>query len=95
MNRDPTFAAESPPVSRPTTRAEEEDLAAVLARPEGRRVLRRLLDQSGLFAPPFLADPLALAYREGGRALGLVLIQMITAAAPERLAGLLLPEEVP
>jgi len=89
VSRAPTFAVETP-ANQPA--AEDDDLAAVLARPEGRRVLRRLLDRSGLFAASLTADPLLLAYREGGRALGLALLERIAAVAPDRLAAVLRPE---
>ena len=87
MSGPPTFAAEAPRPARPSP--EDEDLAWLLSRPEGRRVLRRLLGRTGLFAASFSPDPLTLAYREGGRAVGLALVAMIGAAAPERLAELL------
>ena len=47
------------------------DFQAVLATPEGRRFVRRVLAESGVHQASFAADGLLMAYREGRRSLGL------------------------
>lgn len=64
------------------------DLRAVLALPEGRRLLAALIAQAAPLATTFQADPLTMAFREGHRNAGLSLIARISQTAPEYLAGL-------
>lgn len=92
MTRRPTFAAEEAPLPKVERPPEEADLAAVLARPEGRRVLRRLVAQADPLKPAGVGDPIAAAYIAGGRDLALILLGWVKAAAPEHLPAILLED---
>jgi hypothetical protein len=93
---EPTFAvgqAEdlAPNQRRKKTKADEarDDLRAVVALPEGRRVLRRLLEKTAPFASSFDSDPAVMAFREGHRNVGLILISMLAEMDGQALAALL------
>jgi hypothetical protein len=66
-----------------------DDLKAVLALPEGRRFIRRVLEKTAPFSSSFSADGMAMAFREGHRNVGLILVAMLAEADPVVLAGLL------
>ncbi len=88
---DPTFAlseADSKPKPR-KRKPEDLDLSHVLDSPEGMRFIRRLLDRAGLFHTTFDPDPQVMAFREGGRNLGLAIVAMISQAKPDALADIL------
>lgn len=67
------------------------DLRAVLALPEGRRLLARVIAHAAPLASSFAADPLTMAFREGHRNAGLALVAMVSQTAPEHLPALLFP----
>ncbi|MFD2232774.1 hypothetical protein [Phaeospirillum tilakii] len=87
---DPTFAADDVPPAKTDLTPEEADLAAVLATPAGRRVLRRIVAQADPLRPAGVGDPIAAAYIAGGRDLALILAGWVRAAAPEHLPVILL-----
>ena len=67
-----------------------KDLISVLGKAEGRRLVRRILEQSNAFGASYAkADALATAYNEGLRAVGLWLMHEINRADPEALGALL------
>lgn len=68
---------------------ERDDLRAVLALPEGRRVLRRLLKRADPFASSFASDAGLMAFKEGHRNMGLMLVSMIADADAKALAEVL------
>ena len=68
------------------------DLSAVLSRPDGVRLIRYILAEARALDP---IGPGADGYQAGQRDVGLRLLALVRIAAPERLAALLLPEEVP
>ncbi len=77
------MSGESSPEER--ARLEREaDLRAVLQRPEGRRLVWRLVEtECGTFGPSFApGDPLATAYGEGRRSLGIALMEEARRVAP-------------
>ncbi|MEO0034138.1 MAG: hypothetical protein RLZZ501_161 [Pseudomonadota bacterium] len=89
---DPTFAAEDAPAPKTDLTPEEADLAAVLATPAGRRVLRRVIAQADPLRPAGAGDPISAAYVSGGRDLALILAGWVKAAAPEHLPAILLED---
>lgn len=61
----------------------QEDLRAVMASAEGRRVVYRLLEQAGVYRLSFAGEaPLLTAFNEGMRSVGLSLAAAVTAASP-------------
>lgn len=58
-------------------RQDRNDLNVALQKAECRRVLFRVLDQAGVFADPYVNDPMELAYRSGRRSVGLYLLGAI------------------
>lgn len=66
------------------------DLRAVLALPEGRRWLWRVLEQTAAFRASYDADsPIRMAFAEGRRSTGLWLLAELQHAAPEAFASLI------
>lgn len=65
-------------------RQDEEALLAVLATPDGRRVLWAELGEAGVFRATFSTDPIAMAYNEGRRSRGLEMLDRILDLAPHR-----------
>lgn len=65
-------------------RQELQDLRALLATPEGRRVLWRVLEFADLYHCEAEADQRADHARRGRRKVGVWLLQEIAAADPER-----------
>lgn len=66
------------------------DLRAVLALPEGRRWLWRVLEQTAAFRASYDPDnPIRMAFAEGRRSTGLWLLAELQHAAPEAFASLI------
>jgi hypothetical protein len=93
---EPTFAVGqvedlAPRQRRKKSKADEarDDLRAVVALPQGRRVLRRLLEKTAPFASSFDSDPAVMAFREGHRNMGLILVAMLAEVDGQALAALL------
>lgn len=93
---EPVFAAKDAGEVKDRTRKrkskadqDNDDMRAVLALPEGRRVLRRVLEKASPFATTFAADAGTAAFREGHRNMGLMLVSMIADADPQALAQIL------
>jgi ligand-binding sensor protein len=55
-------------------KARDDDLVAVLSTPQGRRVIKRCIEQGGLSAASHTGEPLGGAYNEGRRAFALALM---------------------
>lgn len=72
---------------------DEADLAHIIAGFQGRRFLRRLLQETGAMQATFTGDALTSAFREGQRNIGLKLLAKIQEATPEKLALILLGED--
>ena len=53
------------------------DLQNVLAMAEGRRFVRRIFDNCGVFASLSITEPLLTAYQEGRRSVGLGLFEQV------------------
>ena len=52
-----------------------QDFEAIAGLPEGRRLLKRLIGECGIYQTSFTGDPLTSAHQEGKRAIGLWLIE--------------------
>lgn len=59
-----------------------DDLRAVASRPEGRRVLRRLLERGGIFAEDWPSDPAAAAFAAGRKAFAVALWNLLRRRLP-------------
>ncbi len=76
-------AADPEAVTRKTRAAQRAErtritaLAAVTATPEGRRLLRWLIDATGLLQPSFTGDAAHAFFAEGKRSIGLMLVKEI------------------
>jgi len=58
------------------------DFRACLLRPEARRVIYRIIEESKAFAPSFDRDPGVMAYNEGQRSIGCFIFGLAEAAEP-------------
>ncbi|QII84180.1 endopeptidase [Bordetella hinzii] len=69
---------------------EKSDLCVVMGSKEGRRVVWRLLEQAGIHRISFVpGDPLATAFNEGQRNLGLKLQADVEAASQKRFIDMM------
>lgn len=67
------------------------DLRTVMATPQGRRLVNRIIEQlAGANAPSYTGDALSSAYREGQRSVGLTLSAEIQTATSELYLRMLL-----
>ncbi len=71
-------------VERKRRDREISDLKKVLDSVEGRRFVWRLLSEAGVFHGSFNANALVMAFHEGKRDLGILLIGEINGHAPHR-----------
>jgi hypothetical protein len=62
---------------------EESDIRWLMSSKRGRRIVWRLLVQSGLFQSTFTANAMAMAFAEGKRFFGGTMLQTIHALCPE------------
>jgi hypothetical protein len=69
--------------AREKRRKELEDLKWLMAHPQGRRIVCRLLDESGVNRTSFNHSGSLMAFNEGKRHLGLFLTAEVLQAAPE------------
>lgn len=71
-------------------RTGEKDVAGLLRHQQGVRFLRRLLQMTGVWSASYVTnDPLAMAYNEGRRAVGMYVLQLVQLQAPEMMDELL------
>lgn len=76
-------------ISASTARQDRLDLQTVLRTMEGRRFIRRVLTEAGIYEfTPHGIDPQALAYKAGQRDMGLLIIAMVTDADPRSFVQL-------
>lgn len=87
---DPEQVADGKRREKHRQRDELADLRAVLALPEGRRVLRRVLDQTRLWAPVMGETNDVTNFNAGQQAIGAWLIRAIQAADAEAATAILL-----
>jgi hypothetical protein len=69
--------------------SEESDVRWLMGNKRGRRILWRLLDQSGVFRSSFNTNAMAMAFAEGNRNYGLRTLAMIHALCPEQYATMM------
>lgn len=69
------------------------DLRAVLALPEGRRVLSRIVGEARVLGITFDADPRKDAFNQGARHLGLLIRDWVEVADASALADVLIPQK--
>ena len=69
--------------ARETRRKELEDLKWLMAHPQGRRIVCRLLEEAGVNRTSFNHSGSLMAFNEGKRHLGLFLTAEVLQAAPE------------
>jgi hypothetical protein len=62
---------------------ELNDLKKVLSLAEGRRLIWRILSEAGIFRTSFNSNALHMAFNEGGRNLGMIILDDIMTATPE------------
>jgi len=69
--------------NRLTRETEESDIAWLMARKQGRRIVWRLLDQAGVFRLSFNTNSMQMAFNEGNRNFGNKTLALINAICPE------------
>jgi hypothetical protein len=67
-----------------------EDMRFLLKRPEGRRALRRIFNQTNLMGLSKALNALDTAFNEGARSAGRALAELIEQAAPGEMGRLLM-----
>jgi hypothetical protein len=70
-------------------RKQDEDLRHVLAEPQGRRLLWRLIDSAGTFGASYAGEPQATAFNEGRRSVGIALMLEAQRVAQARYVQML------
>lgn len=70
-------------------RVELDDLRWMIAHKQGRRILWRLLERTGLYRSSFNTNGMTMAMNEGQRNLGLFLLAELMDAAPDAYAQML------
>lgn len=58
---------------------EVDDLVWMMSCPDGRRIMNRLLERTGVFQTSFDQNPLQMAFAEGQRNIGLRFLAMVQA----------------
>lgn len=76
--------------ARETRRKELDDLRWLLGHPQGRRVIVRLLDKTGMFRTSFNHSGSVMAFNEGRRDMGLFITAELSEASPEGFMKVLL-----
>lgn len=69
--------------------SEVEDLKWLMSSKRGRRIVHRQLESAGVFRISFTTNALQMAFNEGNRNQGNVLLALITSHCPDRYAELL------
>ena len=62
---------------------EEEDVRWLMGSPRGRRMVRRLLDRSGVYKPSFSTNAIDMAFKEGNRNYGCWLLLTVSTHCPD------------
>lgn len=83
LNRIEREAEADEAKARETRRKELDDLRFMLGHPQGRRVLNRFLERSGVFRSSFNHSGSVMAFSEGKRDMGLWITAEISEASPE------------
>lgn len=72
--------------------ADAQEFNAFASTYEGRRLLRRFIDECGVYRQTFTGDPLSSAFQEGRRSIGLWLIELFD-SCPDLYIQLLTEKE--
>lgn len=70
-------------LARERRRREVEDLKWLMAHPQGRRIVTRLLDATGVSRSSYSHSGSLMAFNEGRRDIGLLITAEVLEAAPE------------
>lgn len=70
-------------VARERRRKEVDDLKWLMAHPQGRRIVTRLLEETGTMRSSFNHSGSVMAFNEGKRSVGLFITAEVLEAAPE------------
>ena len=81
--------AEQADKARRDQREYSDDLNRVMSNKSGRRFMRRLLAETGVYRESFDPNALRMAHREGERNVGLRLLAAVQSACPERYLEML------
>lgn len=65
-------------------RQEHGDTVWLMSEPEGRRVVRRILSEAGVYRSSYAGDATDTVFREGMRNLGLSVLNRVMTACPEQ-----------
>lgn len=71
-------------VQRLVRQVEVEDFKWLMGNKQGRRIVWRLLEKAGVFRSSFRSDALSMAFSEGMRNTGLILMTEIGELCPEK-----------
>lgn len=69
--------------------AEEADIKWLMAGKQGRRIVWRMLERSGVYRSTFNSDAMLMAFAEGNRNSGLMLMMQVTTLCPDEYAEML------
>lgn len=90
MNHDPTdlegqaaAIADADERARLAARAEKEDVVWLMQSKRGRRIVSRMLGQSGPYRSVFHTNAMTMAYQEGWRAFSAQLLGKLTEYCPD------------
>lgn len=81
--------AEQARVRKVSKDTEESDLKWLMGRRQGRRIVWRLLEKSGVFQSVFNTNAMAMSFAEGKRNYGLEMLTMIHVVCPEQYQTML------
>lgn len=76
--------------ARETRRRELDDLRWLLGHPQGRRILNRMLERTGVFRTSFNHSGSVMAFNEGRREVGLWVTAELSEASPDGFMKVLL-----
>lgn len=83
LNRIEREAEADEAKARETRRKELDDLRWLLGHPQGRRILNRILECTGVFRTSFNHSGSVMAFNEGRRGVGLWVIAELSDASPD------------
>lgn len=83
LNRIEREAEADEAKARETRRKELDDLRWLLGHPQGRRILNRILERTGVFRTSFNHSGSVMAFNEGRREVGLWVTAELSDASPD------------
>lgn len=83
LNRIEREAEADEAQARETRRRELDDLRWLLGHPQGRRILNRILERTGVFRTSFNHSGSVMAFNEGRREVGLWVTAELSDASPD------------